>query len=115
MNFHDLKAMHYIAMAIFLICQTLYFKEGKKRLAMIHGLCGLMLIISGGAIAHTQGIDLSAPPKWLFVKMIIWLALMSLPPMIVKKFPHLKSFGLWLCNSLVLFAILLAIYKPLFL
>lgn len=82
----------------------------SKRLSMLFGISSLLVLVAGFGMLHRLHYDLSA--KWVMGKLLIWLCLSVGVPVVVRRFPHLKTPVLGVAAGLLMVAVWLAVVKP---
>ena len=81
----------------------------KKRTAMITGVAGLLVVISGfGLLAKLYA---GTFPVWAIVKLVCWLGFMAVSGIVYRR-PHLRSTLAFITLSLILVAVVMVYLKP---
>ncbi len=114
MSYEVYKFIHFIAILfLFLSLGVLLAYSGnkayKKRVMILHGLSALVLFVSGfGLMARLK---LHSFPLWLNLKLLIWLILSILIPILISKNIISKK-GIWFfVFAGALLAVWLAVFK----
>ena len=116
MSYEIYKLIHFFAIiSLFLALGALltYSNSGdrrhKKRIMALHGLSALILFVSGfGLIARLK---MHSFPLWLNLKLLIWLILSVLIPVLVSR-NIINKKGIWfLVFASGLMAIWLVVFK----
>jgi hypothetical protein len=82
--------------------------ETKKRVMMVTGIAGLMMLIAGIGLMHALGYDWRG---WVWVKIACWLGLMALPGIAYRRRERAGKFVV-VALVLVLIALAMVYFKP---
>lgn len=86
--------------------------ETRRLVAILHGLGSLLILVGGfGMLARMGAMQGGSFPKWLWVKIIIWIVLSAITLMPYRK-PVLARPYLILLPLLAGVAVYMALYKP---
>ncbi len=104
--------LHLISMAGLVSSMTiiLLFPYPQKWASMALGMLSISLFVSGIGMVHANGYSMGA--SWISAKMMIWLILAGLTPVVAKRFPTQKKRFFVASLLLVCLAIGLAVVKP---
>jgi uncharacterized membrane protein len=83
--------------------------ETKKRVMMITGIAGLIQLIAGFGLVAKMGYSLSQ--GWIWVKIVCWVGLCSLPGMVYRR-PQKAGTFIAISLVLVLISLVMVYYKP---
>ena len=115
MNYFDARFAHILSVFIMFlsITITLYKAEGSVH-KVVSIIFSLIVLASGVLLLRKFGISHTGPfPAWVLVKVVLWLAVTIISPMIVKKLPHFAHLLLWPWYIVLAVAVYMSIYKPL--
>ncbi|MBD65515.1 MAG: hypothetical protein CME62_09930 [Halobacteriovoraceae bacterium] len=115
MNTFDYQFFH-IAMVIIIVANLLYAANSPQNIAfkILYGLNTVFLLISGLIMIQLAGLnpaDISHYPLWLWVKILCWMLITIIPPILNKRAPKLMQKISLVFILIILFAAYLGIYK----
>ena len=117
LSYEVYKVMHYIGLFMtFFALGALFLRAltgqplPKKGIMILHGL-GLFLVLTGGFGLLARLNMVHGFPKWVLIKLVIWLSLGVLVPLFLRKTQFSKH--LWALTLFLGFvAAYLAVFKP---
>ena len=104
--------IHLVSLIVFVASLSIVLTHpSKSKIANISlGISGLSLFISGFGMLHRGGYSMHA--LWVSLKLLIWVIVAGLSPVVAKRFPKYKYPFFILALVLLSVSIFLAIYKP---
>lgn len=85
----------------------------KKWASIFSGIATLFIFVSGMGLMARLGVAHGEPwPKWIVIKMTVWLIVAIISPIILKRLPKVKPYGFPIIMSFALVAIVAAVLKP---
>ncbi|MCS6837702.1 MAG: hypothetical protein NZ480_02550 [Bdellovibrionaceae bacterium] len=104
-------ALFFLGLGWFIILNKVQTKEVSRFWGgVFHGLGLLLLFVSGFGLAAKLGF-FSQIPNWMFIKILIWIAL-AVSIVGFRKYPRLWLFNLLLIWALFTGALFLVTMKP---
>lgn len=115
MNYFDYRFFHIASILIFtFILAICFMKTSSAFYKILSGLFSLAVIISGFMLFSQASLSLSPPyPTWIWAKLVIWLLMAALVPMIIKRAPKIAPKLSFMFLFTMLVAAYLGIYKTL--
>lgn len=109
------KVIHLTSLFIFFTASSIALIGDKniKLFKILQGVATFFILVSGMGLLARLGITHGSPwPLWAILKVVIWICLGILIPVISKRFKGLTKISYWMMMILFIFAATLAIYKP---
>ena len=114
MDYEVYKFIHIVSIVVFFGIAGASVLAGKysKHEKIITGVSGFFILMGGMGLMARIGIDHGSMwPRWLLVKVLMWVLLVMLVPVFAKKLsPSLKNF--YLIIFIASIAVYVAINKP---
>ena len=113
MTYFDFQYFHHAAIIIFVFFLVINLSKTRSSLyKILYGVSSLLLLVSGFALFSQENISFSPPyPLWIWGKLLIWLSLATVVPILIKRAPKLASKLGLIFLLLVLAAAYLGVYK----
>jgi len=102
-----IKLFHVSSIIVFITLSSiiLWYGGRSKSLNITIGVSTLVILLTGAALMSAHGWSLwTTWPLWVKVKILIWLLLGMMIPIISRRFPKLGKIGYVLMIGLVIFA-----------
>lgn len=114
MEIEILKLFHWVSIVLFLTLASisLWYGDRSKFLSIFVGVSTLFILISGLLMCWFNELALWGDwPNWLNFKIVSWLVLGSLVPIIVRRAPRLGKITYFVMMGIVLSVFYIVLYK----
>lgn len=115
MSYEIYHLLHLSMVILFsMMCGVLFFSSEKSKIAQIvSGISNFLILVAGMGLLARLGFSHGEPfPKWILVKIFIWLALAIIVPVGSKRLKQHATKLLSATYLLIFVAIVLVVWKP---
>lgn len=114
MNYFDIKFFHIMLTILYVFgLMTASYNPKLKLAKFFYFFVTIMLLLSGVLATDKLGLALERDlPLWLMAKLICWVLLLGIVPLVLKKYPQQASKLNCLFVSIALIATYLGVHKP---
>ena len=114
MSYEIYKVIHILCIIIVASGIGAQFLSDKspKFIKILSGIASLLIMVSGMGLIARIGLPHGAPwPIWIKVKLVLWLVIAALGPIMAKRLVEKKKYGYFVMIALFLITIVVAITK----
>lgn len=115
MSYEFYKLLHLIMIMSFIVLVAIQMtqNENSKLIKILSGVSSFFILVAGMGLLARIGVSHGAGfPAWVWIKMVIWLALAVAAPILVKRLTHKRKEAMIGVIVLASVATYMAINKP---